>query len=410
LITHSDLGKIIDSNYAWTRLTVAVLICTVGSIGFWSVVVVLPIIQAEFGIDRSDAAFPYLATLAGFAAGGIIMGRLADRFGIILPIILGSVMLFLGYITAAHATSLWQFVLAHAIFIGLFGSSATFGPLIADTSLWFNKHRGIAVALVASGNYLSGTLWPPLLQYAIDEIGWRQAHIGIGVICLITILPLSYFLRRRPPLNVNKTQNSIIPNIEVKFTPPSPILLQGLLVVAGLSCCIAMSMPQVHLVAYCGDLGFAAQRGAEMLSIMLGLGIISRLLSGIVADRIGGLSALFLGSTLQGFALLLYLPFDGLVSLYIVSGVFGLSQGGIVPSYALVVRDMFPAREAATRIGLVFTATQIGMATGGWLSGEIYDLTGSYQMAFLNGYAWNLVNLAIVVWLLFNSRRWLTKI
>ncbi|MBM10030.1 MAG: MFS transporter [Magnetovibrio sp.] len=400
----------IDSNYAWTRLTVAVLICTVGSIGFWSVVVVLPIIQAEFGIDRSDAAFPYLATLAGFAAGGIIMGRLADRFGIILPIILGSVMLFLGYITAAHATSLWQFVLAHAIFIGLFGSSATFGPLIADTSLWFNKHRGIAVALVASGNYLSGTLWPPLLQYAIDEIGWRQAHIGIGVICLITILPLSYFLRRRPPLNVNKTQNSIIPNIEVKFTPPSPILLQGLLVVAGLSCCIAMSMPQVHLVAYCGDLGFAAQRGAEMLSIMLGLGIISRLLSGIVADRIGGLSALFLGSTLQGFALLLYLPFDGLVSLYIVSGVFGLSQGGIVPSYALVVRDMFPAREAATRIGLVFTATQIGMATGGWLSGEIYDLTGSYQMAFLNGYAWNLVNLAIVVWLLFNSRRWLTKI
>ncbi len=410
MITHSDLGKIIDSNYAWTRLTVAVLICTVGSIGFWSVVVVLPIIQAEFGIDRSDAAFPYLATLAGFAAGGIIMGRLADRFGIILPIILGSVMLFLGYITAAHATSLWQFVLAHAIFIGLFGSSATFGPLIADTSLWFNKHRGIAVALVASGNYLSGTLWPPLLQYAIDEIGWRQAHIGIGVICLITILPLSYFLRRRPPLNVNKTQNSIIPNIEVKFTPPSPILLQGLLVVAGLSCCIAMSMPQVHLVAYCGDLGFAAQRGAEMLSIMLGLGIISRLLSGIVADRIGGLSALFLGSTLQGFALLLYLPFDGLVSLYIVSGVFGLSQGGIVPSYALVVRDMFPAREAATRIGLVFTATQIGMATGGWLSGEIYDLTGSYQMAFLNGYAWNLVNLAIVVWLLFNSRRWLTKI
>ena len=397
--------EMIDNDYAWWRLSISVLICTIGSVGFWSVVVVLPAIEIEFGIDRGSASFPYLATLTGFAAGGILMGRLADRFGIIAPLILGSVMLFSGYIAAANANTLWQFVLAHAVLIGLVGSSATFSPLLADISLWFTKRRGIAVALVASGNYLSGAIWPPLLQYAIDEIGWRQAYIGIAFICLITILPLSFFLKRRPPLQLQTQHNSTAKN----SLSGAPILasanVQVLLVIAGLSCCIAMSMPQVHLVAYCGDLGFGAQRGAEMLSVMLTLGIISRLASGVIADKIGGLRTLLLGSGLQGLALLLYLPFDGLVSLYIVSGIFGLAQGGIVPSYALVVRDFYPADQAATRISLVFTSTLLGMAIGGWLSGEIFDLTGSYQAAFINGSAWNLANLAIVAWLLFIYQR-----
>ena len=167
-----------------------------------------------------------------------------------------------------------------------------------------------------------------------------------------------------------------------------------------------MSMPQVHIVAYCGDLGFGAQRGAEMLSIMLTFGIVSRLGSGLIADRIGGLGTLILGSSLQGVALLLYIPFDGLISLYIVSAFFGLVQGGIVPSYALIVRDYFPTKEAATRISLVLNATITGMAVGGWMSGEIYDLTGSYQAAFLNGTVWNLTNLSIALWLLYKYRRW----
>jgi MFS family permease len=182
--------------------------------------------------------------------------------------------------------------------------------------------------------------------------------------------------------------------------PLSPNALQVLLCIAGVACCVAMSMPQVHLVAYCGDLGYGAARGAEMLSLMLGLGIISRIGSGFIADRIGGVRTLLLGSVLQGTALFLYLWFDGLASLYVISGLFGLFQGGIVPSYAIIVREYFPAREAGTRVGLVLMATLIGMALGGWLSGAIFDLTGSYQAAFLNGLAWNLLNVTIVSWLL----------
>jgi MFS family permease len=173
-----------------------------------------------------------------------------------------------------------------------------------------------------------------------------------------------------------------------------------LLCMAGVSCCVAMSMPQVHIVAYCGDLGYAAAAGATMLSLMLGFGVVSRIISGFVSDRFGGLATLIAGSTLQCLALALYVPFDGLTSLYVVSAVFGLAQGGIVPSYAMIVRDNFPAREAGVRISAVLTCTVLGMALGGWLSGEIFDATGSYTMAFVHGMAWNLLNLAIAFWLL----------
>jgi MFS family permease len=341
--------------------------------------------------------------MVGFAVGGVVMGRLADRFGIMVPIMLGTLMLGLGYVAAAQATELWQFILAQALLIGMLGSSATFGPLVADVSLWFHKRRGIAVAVVASGNYLAGTIWPPLLQYAIATVGWRQAHLGIGAFCVLTMLPLALALRRRAPVHEGSLlvgAREIAGSLRM-----SPSKLQALLVLAGLACCIAMSMPQVHIVAYCGDLGYGPARGAEMLSLMLGLGVVSRIGSGLIADRIGGLGTLILGSTLQCLALLFYLPFDGLASLYVVSALFGLSQGGIVPSYALIVRDHFPAHEAGARVGLVLMATVLGMAAGGWMAGAIYDLTGSYQAAFLNGIAWNLLNMSIAFWLLLSRPR-----
>jgi MFS family permease len=387
-----------DSGYAWWRLAASLALSTLGGIGLWSVVVSLPAIQAEFGVDRADASLPYTATMVGFAVGGVLMGRLADRFGIMVPAVLGALMLGIGYVAAASATALWQFMLAQALLIGLLGSSATFGPLVADVSLWFIKRRGIAVAIVASGNYLAGTIWPPLLQAAIAAVGWRQAHLGIGAICVLTMLPLALALRQRAPVDdpsVPLSARDIGDTLRM-----SPGTLQILLVLAGLSCCIAMSMPQVHIVAYCADLGYGPARGAEMLSLMLGLGVVSRLASGLIADRIGGVGTLILGSTLQCLALLFYLPFDGLASLYVVSALFGLSQGGIVPSYALIVREYFPAREAGARVSLVLMATVAGMAIGGWMSGAIYDLTGSYRAAFLNGIAWNLLNMSIAFWLL----------
>lgn len=388
-----------DSRYAWGRLLAGLVIATIGGVGLWSPVAVLPTIEAEFGLGRGGASLPYTATMIGFAAGGVLMGRLADRRGIMVPLVLGSFMLALGFVAAALSQTYWQFILAQAVLIGMLGSSSTFGPMVADISLWFMRRRGIAVAIVASGNYLAGAIWPRLLLPAIEAFGWRVAYAGIGIICLITMLPLCYLLRRRPTFETAAAR-------ETPASRPAgpkneaPFYLQGLLIFAGIACCVAMSMPQVHMIAYCGDLGYGAAAGAQMLGIMLLTGVISRLISGIIADRIGGLGTLILGSTLQCLALIFYLPFDGLMSLYIVSALFGLSQGGIVPSYALIVRDNFPAHQAGVRVSLVLMATVVGMALGGWMSGAIYDLTHSYHMAFLNGIGWNVVNMAIALWLL----------
>ena len=388
-----------DSRYAWMRLGVSLALSTIGGIGLWAGIVVLPAIQTEFGVDRSGAAFPYTMTMIGFAFGGVLMGRLADRFGIMVPMFIGAIMLGTGFIAAAFAPNYWMYVAAQAALVGLFGCATTFGPLVADVSLWFQKRRGIAVAIVASGNYLAGTIWPPILTWGILHYGWRSAFIGIGVLTIILMLPLSLFLRRRASLEERPSPTSVA-NPKADGTP----VMQGALILAGLACCVAMSMPQVHLIAYCADLGYGPARGAEMLSLMLGCGVVSRLASGFIADRIGGVGTLIIGSFLQCLALLFYIPFDGLASLYVVSAFFGLAQGGIVPSYALIVRDHFPAREAGTRISLVLTATVLGMALGGWLSGEIFDLTGSYQAAFLHGIAWNLLNLGIAFWLLMGRR------
>jgi MFS family permease len=215
----------------------------------------------------------------------------------------------------------------------------------------------------------------------------------------VTILPLCLLLRRSMP-DHRQVQDATAPTFTPRDLGISPNALQVILCIAGVACCVAMSMPQVHIVAYCGDLGYGVARGAEMLSLMLGLGIISRLASGFIADRVGGVGTLLIGSALQGVALILYFLFNGLTSLYIISGLFGLFQGGIVPSYAIIVREYFPPKEAGVRVGLCLMATLFGMALGGWMSGVIFDLTGSYRAAFANGIAFNLLNVSIALWLL----------
>jgi MFS family permease len=367
----------------------------------WSYMVALPTLQAEFGVARADASLPFTFVMIGFAAGGVLMGQLADRFGVAVPLGIGTLALTAGYVAVGWSQNLWQLTLAHGLLIG-FGCSASFGPLIADVSHWFVRRRGIAVSLAAAGNYVAGTIWPPVVQHFIASFGWRATHTGIGLFCLITMLPLVFALRRR--IEVHHTEAALqSATCRAAELPFSPQTLQVLLCFAGVACCVAMSMPQVHIVAYCGDLGYGVARGAEMLSLMLGFGFVSRITSGFIADRIGGLRTLLLGSVLQGIALFLYLWFDGLVSLYIISALFGLFQGGIVPSYAIIVREFFSPREAGTRVGIVLMATLIGMALGGWLSGAIFDLTGSYRAAFLNGLGWNLLNMAISMWLLMRA-------
>jgi len=385
-----------ESAYAWLRLLTAMLLGTIGGVGMWSFVVELPVVQADFGVARADASLPYTMGMLGFAVGAVAFGRLVDRLGVAAPLVLSTLLLGFAYIGSAFSTNIWQLAIVHGC-IGL-GSSATFAPLIADISHWFTRRRGLAVSICATGSYLAGTLWPPIVNDFVASDGWRQTQVGIGLFCLISMLPLITLLKPRIALSEVPTdadrggaRNSL---------GLSPGVLQALILVAGLACCVAMSMPQVHIVAYCGDLGYGVARGAEMLSVMLGFGIISRIGSGFIADRIGGLATMLLGSGLQASALLLYLWFDGLTSLYVISAFFGLVQGGIIPMYAVIVRDFFAPQEAGTRVGLAVMATIVGMAFGGWLSGAIFDLTGSYAQAFSNGIAWNLLNLSIVGFLM----------
>jgi MFS family permease len=310
-------------------------------------------------------------------------------------------VLGLSYVAAGLSATLWQFI-AVSFLIGL-GTSATFAPLMAEASHWFERYRGLAVTIVASGNYVGGTVWPPLVNWGITTAGWRTTHIAIGIFCLVSMALLVLVLRAQiGGAAVRDHANAPPPQVNFNLSTNA---LTVLLCIASISCCVAMAMPQVHIVAYCGDLGYGVARGAEMLSLMMGFGIISRIGSGFLADRIGGIRTLLIGSVAQGFALLFYLFFDSLTSLYLISGMFGLFQGGIVPSYAIIVREAMPAAQAATRVGIVIFASVFGMSFGGWASGVIFDATGSYAAAFANGLAWNVLNIAIIVALLMRARQ-----
>jgi len=395
---------LVDSRAAWMRLAAIVALSTLGGVGSWSVIVALPHVQAEFGTSRAGASFPYMLGMIGFGLGAIMWGRIADRFGVMRPLLFATCSLALGYVLCGLAPNIAVFSIITGVMIGLLGSSASFGPLMADASLWFRRRRGIAVSLAAGGNYLAGVVWPPLLTALIQDHGWRTAHMIVGVICLCLMLPLALLLRARAP---GQRGGAKLPEEPERNRPLglSRNALTAILGIAGVGCCVAMAMPQVHIVAYCGDLGYGVARGAEMLSVMLAFGIVSRLASGLIADRIGGLRTLLLGVVLQGMALSLFLFFDGLASLYVLSALFGLVQGGIVPAYAVIVREYFPAREVGFRVGIVLMSTLFGMAFGGWLSGLIFDLTGSYAAAFLNGVAWNAMNVVIISTLLLRARR-----
>ncbi len=405
-VTPAD-PSLIDSRHAAWRLLTTLGLVVLGNSSMYVVSVVLPQVQAEFGIGRADASLPYTLMMVCLGLGGLWTGKMADRHGLTPVLLLGAAAVCAGFVGAGMAGSIWIFGLAHGL-MGLIGSAATFAPLMADTALWWNRRRGIAVAICASGNYIAGSVWPPIVQHGIDTIGWRSTYTAMGLFCGLGMALLALRMRQRPPLVLAAPAAVAGGAPVVDRSRPfglAPARAQALLFVAGLACCVAMSMPQVHIVAYCTDLGFGAARGAEMLSLMLASGIVSRLVSGLICDRIGGIRTLLLGSALQGLALLLFLPFDGLVPLYIVSAMFGLFQGGIVPSYAIVIREHFDPQQAGARVGAVIMATLLGMALGGWMSGWIFDLTGSYKAAFLNGLAWNLLNLSIAGWLFWRVRQ-----
>lgn len=389
--------------YRYLRLIAALLLMTVGGSAMYSLIVALKPVGAEFEVSRGVASVPYMLFMLGFGVGGVALGRVADRFGILLPVVMASIALPAGFVAAAYATTFWRFNLAMGLLSGLFGASATFSPVVSDISHWFFRRRGLAVGIVISGSYLAGAVWPPIVQYFFDTIGWRDTFVGLGIFTFSLMLPLSALLYRKPPVQQDPMASGGAGDQSrpLGFRAPK---LQCLLCTAGVGCCAAMAMPQVHIVAYATDLGFAAARGAEMLSLMLGFGIVSRLTSGWISDRIGGLNTLLLGSFFQFVVLAGFLIGDTLTALYLLSMAFGLAQGGIVPSYAIIIRTYFPSREAGGRIGMVFLFTILGMALGGWMAGALYDLTGSYTVSFLNAIAFNILNMIIAGTLLMRAK------
>ena len=395
-------GFALDGRPSWIRLGISLLAAAVGGAAMWSIVVLLPAMEVEFGLDRGDASLAYSATMIGFALGSLAVGRSVDRFGIGPAMGVSAMVAALAYVGSAVTTQFW--VLAGLQFLIGVGGAATFGPLVADISMWFGRRRGLAVAIVAAGNYLAGVIWPLTLAPLVEAYGWREASWLLAAAMALLLVPLSLLLHRRVPVDAEgeAAEAAQVARRAVGFTPGG---LQALLCVAGIACCLAMATPQIHVVAMCVDLGYGPTAGAGMLSLMLAGGIVSRLASGAIADKIGGAPTLLSGSVGQMISLALYLPFDGLVPLYIVSLVFGLSQGGVIPAYAIIVREMLPAREAGARVGLVIMATIFGMAAGGWMAGWIHDLSGSYKMAFLNGVAWNAVNITLISFLILRATR-----
>jgi MFS family permease len=383
----------IDGPRAWRRLALALCAGLIGNAGMWVIVLILPAVETEFGLDRAGSSIAYTLTMLGYAVGNVVLGGVVDRFGLRAALTGASLLIAGAFVAASQAAGIGA--LAAVQFLLGLGAGVAFGPLIADISHWFRLRRGIAVAVVASGNYAAGAVWPLILAPVLAGPGWRTALVGLAAITILTLPVLAWLLRAGPPGRAHAGTAAFRPQTDL-----SPNLVTAALCLAGVACCVAMAMPQVHIVALCVDAGFGAVVGGQMLALMLAGGVVSRLTFGMIADRLGGLRAALIGAALQGLSLVLYLFSDGLTSLYIVSLVFGLSQGGIVPSYALVVREYLPPAQAGARVGLVMMGTIIGMALGGWLTGEIHDRTGSYDAAFLNGIGWNLLNLTVLTLLL----------
>ena len=395
-ITHN----VHDSPYSWFRLAITLIIAVFANTGMWAVITIMPSLEADFDTARSVTSLPFTLNMIGFALGNLIIGRIIDRVGVTISVIAAAMASGTAYFLSSQVNDFYLLTALHLL-LG-FGTAAGFGPLISDISHWFLRHRGIAVALIASGNYLAGGLWPLFLSDILLEQGWREAYQMLAVLTLIVIIPLALLLRREVPDEAHQLASDLAVENSAKIKL-SARQFQLLLGIAGISCCVAMSMPQVHIVSYCVGLGYGPAVGVQMLSVMLFGGVVSRIVSGLIADRLGGIKTVLLGSFLQCVALVMYLPFDGMASLYVVSLIFGLSQGGIVPGYAVIIREYLPPREAGERVGFVIMMTILGMALGGWMSGWIYDLTGSYQMAFINGVVWNGLNLSIMTWILLRS-------
>lgn len=394
------MKHLLDSRTAWITASAALAIMTIAYGAPLIVVVAMKQIAAELHTARSGPAAAGSLSYVGAAFGGIVAGWLAGRLGIRRVVIFGVTMVALGLLLSA-SDGVFELYVGHGVLMGLFGTSCMFSPLLTYVSLWFERRRGSAVALISSGQSVAGALWPPLLQLGIDHLGWRHTMMIFGGFILVAGVALTMAFLHPAPIAPARTATATGSKLRRDTTlglPPN--LLMILLMLAVYSCCVPMAMPMQHVVAYCGDLGFASQYGAAMLSVLLGVAFLARQFWGWLTDRIGGFQTLLWSSLVQATALAGFLLTQDQAALFAVSALFGLGLSGLLPAYVIVIRDCYSAQEANWRVPTVMFAGLLGMASGGWGAGLLYDHFGSYLPAFSTGMAFNLLNLVVLLFLI----------
>ena len=385
----------IETRSSWIVASVSVALLSLSFGALWITAVGLKSIAADLGGARSAPSLANSLAWFGSSVGGIAMGRLADRFGIRWTVMFGAVSICIGLFISTLGEP-WQLYVGHGVFMGLLGNAGLNAPLYVYVCRWFDRRRGSALALISSGAYVAGTLWPPIFERAIALAGWRPTMIAYGLFMVALIVPLALVFLRAPPETATGATGDAGKATTPRVFGWPPNLVFATLALAAFLCCVTMSMPQAHLVAFCSDLGISATHGAAMLSLLLGAGFLSRQVWGAISDRIGGLLTLLISSVLQATAMTGFVLTQDEAGLFAVAGAFGVGFSGLVPAYVLAIREYFPAHEASWRVPTLLLLSGSGMATGTWLAGILYDHFGYYAPAFAAGVGFNLLNFAAI--------------
>jgi MFS family permease len=394
----------VETGYGWVIVFASLAIHAIGlgsPIVLW---VALKPIAAEFDWPRSVPSLAYSMMMIGAGAGGIMMGWWMDKKGVFQPVLFGAVMIGIGALVASQSEGRWSLYVANGLLIGLLGKAAMITPLVANVTHWFDRRRGLAVAIIASGQGLAGTIWPPLFRYLNDAYGWRETYLIFGIIAICVMVPLALLLRPKAPITPpGRGRDGQTSEGRVLDLPANGV--QALLGLATIGCCTAMAIPIVHLVSHATDLGIARARAAELLTVLFAAAFVSRILFGMVADRIGGVRTLLIGAACQAVMLVAFSVITTLPGMYVAAFLFGLGFAGIMPCYPLIIRLLFPARQAGWRIATSYMFASLGMAIGGWMGGYIFDLTGTYANAFLAAFGFTVMNIFTIGFLYLRQHR-----
>jgi MFS family permease len=391
----------IESRESWIAAAIVLGLLSISYGSPLLAVVGLKPMTEDLDTTRQLMALAFALTWLGTGLGGIVMGQVAERFGIRRTVIFGAVMIALGLAISASG-GIWAILVGHALFVGVFGNGSLYPPLLVYVSRWFDRRRGTALALISSGQYVSGMIWPTLFEHAMSAYGWRVTMVAFAVVVAIIVPVAALFLQRSPEppaafgfgdAGTRRTVLGMRPNV-----------VQAILCIAGFACCVPMAIPQGHLVAFCSDVGIAAAQGAAMLSVLQGTAFVSRVLWGWMADRIGGLRTVLIGSACQALAIAAFLTTEDEVGLFAISAAYGLGFSGIIPAYIVAIRELYPSREASWRVPTLLFVGMGGMAVGSWFAGALYDYFGFYAPAFAIGVLFNLANLVLVGFLVLRQR------